>query len=111
MALNLWLWLEIFIRTSFIYVLLSHNGDPYHIETGPLKTQWTRFYMIGASVMKEFLKISHKPQNEFRMYFLRKDFLNNTSSDKKGVISAKVFNLIQNEIPRSSHKSQNLRTK
>lgn len=61
--------------------------------------------------MKEFLKISHKPQNEFRMYFLRKDFLNNTSSDKKGVISAKVFNLIQNEIPRSSHKSQNLRTK
>ena len=29
--------------------LLFHDGGPYHKET----TQWTSFYMIGTSVMKE----------------------------------------------------------
>ena len=36
-----------------------HDGGPYHIETNPLicsANQWTGFYMIGTSVMKE-LKI------------------------------------------------------
>ena len=33
-----------------------HYGRPYHIETSPLicsASQWTGFYMIGISVMKE----------------------------------------------------------
>ena len=33
-----------------------HDGDPYYIETTPLiftANQWTDFYMIGTSVMKE----------------------------------------------------------
>ena len=35
---------------------LFHDGDPYHIETSPLiyfSNQWTGFYMIATSVMKE----------------------------------------------------------
>ena len=40
---------------------LFHDGGRYHIETSPLicKTnQWTGFYMIMASVMKELKGIS-----------------------------------------------------
>ena len=40
---------------------LFHDGGFYHIETSPLTckaNQWTGFYMIGTSVMKELkLKI------------------------------------------------------
>ena len=35
---------------------LFHNGRPCHKETTPLITranQWTGFYMVGTSVMKE----------------------------------------------------------
>ena len=35
---------------------LFHDGDRYYVETGPLiysANQWTGFYMIMASVMKE----------------------------------------------------------
>ena len=41
---------------------LFHNGCPYHIETSPLiyrANQWTGFYMIGTSVMKELIQ-THK---------------------------------------------------
>ena len=34
-----------------------HDRGPYHIETSPMicrDDQWTGFYMIGISVMKEF---------------------------------------------------------
>ena len=37
---------------------LFHDGGFYHIETSPLTckaNQWTGFYMIGTSVMKELL--------------------------------------------------------
>ena len=37
-----------------------HDGGPYHIETNPLMcyaNQWTHFYMIENSVMKELKKI------------------------------------------------------
>ena len=37
---------------------LFHDGDPYHIETSPLTckaNQWTGFYMIGTTVMKELV--------------------------------------------------------
>ena len=35
---------------------MEHDGGRYHIETSPLifgANQWTDFYMITASVMKE----------------------------------------------------------
>ena len=34
------------------------HGGPYHIETSPLicsENQWTGFYMIGISVMRELM--------------------------------------------------------
>ena len=37
-------------------VKLFRGGGPYHIETSPLicsANQWSGFYMIGTSVMKE----------------------------------------------------------
>ena len=40
---------------------LFHEGDPYHIETSLLirtADQWTGFYMMGTSIMKE-LKSFH----------------------------------------------------
>ena len=39
-----------------------HDGGRYHIETNPLifyANQWTGFYMITASVMKE-LRLAHR---------------------------------------------------
>ena len=36
----------------------SYDGGPYHIKTSPLicsASQWTGFYMIGSSVMKELI--------------------------------------------------------
>ena len=45
---------------TFIYALF-HDRDPFHIETGPLissANQWTGFYMIGTSVLKELKYLS-----------------------------------------------------
>ena len=52
---------------------LFHDGGPYHIETSPMicrANQWTDFYMIGTSVMKELIpqnisvsKFAHMAQN------------------------------------------------
>ena len=39
---------------------LSHDGDSYHMETSPFictVNQWTGFYMIGTSTMKELKEI------------------------------------------------------
>ena len=39
-----------------VTVQLFHEGGPYHIDTSPLicrPSQWTGFYMIGSSAMKE----------------------------------------------------------
>ena len=41
---------------KFFITNLFHNGGRYHIKTSPLicsAYQWTGFYMITASVMKE----------------------------------------------------------
>ena len=46
-------------------ILLFHDVSPYHIETSPLfciANQWTGFYMIRTSVMKE----SKKPEKTRR---------------------------------------------
>ena len=53
------------------------------------------------------LKIPQKPQNEFQLHFLRKNFLNNHGKKKFLRI---VFNMIQNEVPRSLDKSWNMKT-
>ena len=40
----------------FSLSLILSDGGSYHIETSPLvcsANQWTSFYMIGTSVMKE----------------------------------------------------------
>ena len=37
---------------------LFHDGGRYHVETSPLicpANQWTGFYMVTASVMKELM--------------------------------------------------------
>ena len=42
------------------YLLDFLDEGPYHIETGPLicnPNQWTGFYMVGTSVVKELLKL------------------------------------------------------
>ena len=45
--------------SDFGYVIiLSHDGGPYHIEISPLifrANQWTDFYILGISVMKELI--------------------------------------------------------
>ena len=46
----------------FIYALF-HDRGPFHIETGPLicsANEWTGFYMIGTSVLKELKYLSLK---------------------------------------------------
>ena len=47
---------EIDANTLLIFFKLFYDGWPYHTETSPLicrANQWTSFYMIGTSVMKE----------------------------------------------------------
>ena len=47
--------------------VLFHHGGRYHVETSPFiwgANQWTGFYMITASVMKELIlevKFSDEP--------------------------------------------------
>ena len=44
------------LRTIQCVFNFFHNRGPYHIETSPLiypANQWTGFYMIKTSVMKE----------------------------------------------------------
>ena len=60
---------------------LFHDGGRYHIETGPLTcsaNQWTGFYMITASVMKELSTLGQmkikivemfKHQKQFKLFF------------------------------------------
>ena len=54
-------------RKIYIY-----DGGPYHIETNPLicrTNQWTGFYMIGTSVLKEFK--GKKANDKSKIYLLR----------------------------------------
>ena len=86
--------------------LLFHDGGPYQIETSPLicsASQWTGFYMIGSSVMKELKNKStksccgHKPQSSSAMRNLatipQKDTIQLVSYDLIGyVLCSSVFN-------------------
>ena len=57
--------------------LLCHGGGRYHIETSPLicsANQWTGFYMISASVMKE-LSYKHVKQKEISRITINKILL------------------------------------
>ena len=49
----------------------SYDRSPYHIETNPLISsacQWTGFYMIGTSVMKELILLALQFRKHFRLY-------------------------------------------
>ena len=47
-------------KSALVYLQLFHDRGSYHIETSPLicsanqRNQWTGFYLIGTSVMKEY---------------------------------------------------------
>ena len=46
---------------------LFHDGGTYHIETSSLissANQWTGFYLIGNSVMKELMQEKHILMNK-----------------------------------------------
>ena len=47
---------------------LFHDGGPYHIETSPLifsANQWTDFYIIANSVMKEVKLLVRYPDHRY----------------------------------------------
>ena len=49
-------WLLRFVKDTFNMVLHFQDGGSYHIETSSLicyANQWTGFYMIGSSIIKE----------------------------------------------------------
>ena len=51
--------MPILIKDTVGKAYLFHEGGPYHIETIPFicrANQWTGFYMIGTSVMKEWVQ-------------------------------------------------------
>ena len=49
--------LPVYHDREMINTSLFHDGGRYHIETSPLSgaNQWTGFYMITTSVMKELM--------------------------------------------------------
>ena len=52
--------LVIEVDRKYINLLLFHGGCSYHIEASPLicfANQWTGFYMIGTSAMKELKQV------------------------------------------------------
>ena len=69
-------------------ILLTFMTEAVHIETSPLiyrANQWTGFYMVPASVMKELSKFTtsqwnkywkgHTHKKHLRWSFLQKDYL------------------------------------
>ena len=64
LSLLLWLFMLPFSISLFFFFQLRklfHDGDPYNLEISRLicsANQWTGFYMIGASVIKELTEIS-----------------------------------------------------
>ena len=57
---------------------IFHDGGRYHIETSPLTcraNQWTGFYMISASVMKE-LNIKIRAENKANIAAFLESILN-----------------------------------
>ena len=55
------LWTTTFTKFYAVHSQLFHNAVPYHIETSPLicyANQWSGFYMIGISVIKELKTFS-----------------------------------------------------
>ena len=58
-------------------IKLFHDGGPYHIETSPLiyrANQWSGFYIIGNSVMKDLTKRNQERNNAQKLKFPIKDF-------------------------------------
>ena len=64
-----------FLRYFMLTLLNSFmTGGPYHTETSPLictANQWTGFYMIRTSIMKELLLSSRQPNPTFTSKILK----------------------------------------
>ena len=66
---------EAYLPCSSYPISLFHDGDRYHIETSPLicgENQWTGFYMLTASVMKELKrerqhKVSERISTDYKL--------------------------------------------
>ena len=55
--------MKAFFLFSIMFSKLFHGGGPYRRETSSLicaANQWTGFYMIGVSVMKELSHYQHE---------------------------------------------------
>ena len=71
---------------------LFHDEDPFHIETSPLfcsEKQWTGFYMIGTSAMKEesyqrtnCQELMLSSSSLQRMFFAIKELIPSKSADR-----------------------------
>ena len=70
-------------------IQLFNDGGLYHIETSPLicsANQWTGFYMITASVMKELRRVL---QNTFLISIIKKQQEEDKKSKRKENICGK----------------------
>ena len=69
---------------------LFHDGGPYHIETSPLiyrANQWTIFYVIGASIMKELTLCGICPVQKIQYSFLDEECFWKTFKLKRCLLS------------------------
>ena len=69
---------------------LFHDGGPYHIETSPLiyrANQWTSFYVIGASIMKELTLCGICPVQKIQYSFLDEGCFRKTFKLKRCLLS------------------------
>ena len=89
--------LSIFLLSWFrlmLCVYIFHDGGSYHIETSPLiysANQWTDFYIIGVSVMKELTNI-HISVPLFNLHTESKVLTFVNTVGKPDMLTSKVFN-------------------
>ena len=110
-----------------LFMKLCHDGGPCHVETSPLicrENQWTGFYKIGISVMKELIPACYLLYSNFWWkicYFMRKicyfnmsknsleiewnNFQFNSSFEESGRQRKKLGRLGGSRRPRASWQS------
>ena len=69
-----------------------YDGSPYHIETSPLNckaNQWTGFFMIGTSIIKELKHVNVKKRLYKKIihshFIVRLDHITRKDFDKNSV--------------------------
>ena len=95
-----------------------HDGGPYHIETSPLNCkakQWTGFFMIGTSIIKELKHVNVKMRlykERIHSHFIvrldhitRKDFDKNSVTNTQNKMS--LFSKTPYFSPFPSNQSSN----